>query len=396
MTVAAAQVRRDARVIGLVGAGHLLSHVYIFVLPPLFPLLKDHFGVSYVELGLAVTVFNVLSGLTQAPCGFLVDRFGARPILAAGLALSGLAFIGVAATDSYWALVALMAVAGVANSVYHPADYAILSASIEPARIGRAFSLHTFAGFAGGALAPGLMLAMTALAGWKSGLLLVGAAGIAVAAAVFAAGETLDGDRAAKAAGKAGGGAGWRLLLSPPVFMCFLFYVALAMSSGGLNSFSVAALMDLDGLSLAQANVALTGFLGGSALGILAGGVIADRTRRHELVAIASFVTTAAMVALIGALPLGAAAVIALFTVAGLLWGLIMPSRDMLVRAVTPPGQTGAVFGFVSTGFNFGGAITPLIFGWVLDNSDPAWVFYLATGFMGLALLTVVGARAAR
>jgi sugar phosphate permease len=396
MTIATAQVRRDAWVIGLTGAGHLLSHVYIFVLPPLFPLLKDHFGVSYVELGLAVTVFNVLSGLTQAPCGFLVDRFGARPILAAGLALSGLAFMGVAATDSYWALVALMGVAGVANSVYHPADYAILSASIEQARIGRAFSLHTFAGFAGGAIAPGLMLAMTALAGGKSGLALVGAAGVAVAAAVFAAGGTLDGDRTAKASGAGAGGVGWRLLLSRPLLMCFLFYVALAMSSGGLNSFSVAALMELNGLSLAEANVALTGFLGGGALGILAGGVIADRTSRHELAAAASVVSTAALVALIGAVPLGAFAVIALFTAAGLLWGIVMPSRDMLVRAVTPPGQTGAVFGFVSTGFNVGGVVTPLVFGWVLDNADPAWVFYLATGAMGLALLTVLGARSAR
>lgn len=395
MTVATAQVRRDARVIGLIGAAHLLSHVYIFVLPPLFPLLKEHYGVSYVQLGLALTAFNVLSGLTQAPCGFLVDRFGARPILAAGLALSGIAFLGVALTDSYWALIALMAVAGIANSVYHPADYAILSATVDQARIGRAFSLHTFAGFAGGAVAPGLMLAMTALAGWKSGVLLVGVAGLVVAAAVFASAPSLDGDRAAKSAGKAGGG-GLAMLLSPPVFMCFLFYVALAMSSGGLNSFSVAALMELDGLSLAEANLALTAFLGGGALGILAGGVIADRTRRHELVAMAGFATTAAIVALIGAFPFGAVGVVLLFTIAGLLWGLIMPSRDMLVRAVTPPGQTGAVFGFVSTGFNVGGAITPLIFGWVLDNADPAWVFYLATGFMGLALLTVVGARAAR
>jgi MFS transporter, FSR family, fosmidomycin resistance protein len=257
MTVAATQVRRDARVIGLVGAAHLLSHVYIFVLPPLFPLLKEHYGVSYVELGLTLTAFNVLSGLTQAPCGFLVDRFGARPILAAGLVLSGLAFVGVALTDSYWALLALMALAGIANSVYHPADYAILSATVDQARIGRAFSLHTFAGFAGGALAPGLMLTMTALAGWKSGLLLVGAAGLAVAAAVLASAETLDGDRAAKATARTAP-LGWRFLLSPPVFMCFLFYVALAMSSGGLNSFSVAALMDLDGLSLAEANLALT------------------------------------------------------------------------------------------------------------------------------------------
>jgi len=398
MTVATRTSGSDASVIGLIGAGHFLSHFFIFVLPPLLPLLKDEFGVGYAALGLAITLFNVTSAFAQTPAGFLVDRIGPRNLLLGGIALGSLCFAGMALIPAYWALLAFAALAGIANSVYHPADYAVLSAAISGERMGRAFSLHTFAGYAGGAAAPLVMALAVSLWDWRAGMLLTAVLGFAVLALLLAGrdrlvGPTRPAGETAAAAGD-GNGSGLRLLLSAPILMCFAFFVLISMSAGGISGFSVAAFIDLHGLGLNQAQYALTGFLVGNAAGILVGGWIADRTAHHERVAMAGFLSTAVIIFLIGQSQLGPAGIVAAMSLAGLLYGLIMPSRDMLVRAVTPEGQTGKVFGFVTTGFNVGGMLTPLLFGWIMDAGHAQWLFWLAPAFMLIAAGTVLATRA--
>src|SRR6202521_5250551 len=129
----------ELRAIGLVSAAHFVAHFHMLILPPLFPFLKQHFGVGYIELGLSLTIGALASVATQLPMGYLTDRWGSRRLLIAALCLGGLAIASVGLFDSYaWLLVAA-ALIGIANAVYHPADYAILSARIAPAHIGRAF-----------------------------------------------------------------------------------------------------------------------------------------------------------------------------------------------------------------------------------------------------------------
>lgn len=392
---------RDLRVISLIGAGHFLSHFYMLILPPLFPVLKAELGVGYAALGLLATAFAVVSGVTQIPVGFLVDRFGARPILIAGLVLESAAIIGMGLTGSYYALLAFAAVAGLANSVYHPADYAIISANIGERRIGRAFSLHTFCGYAGNAAAPLTILAAHQLWGWQNALIAAGCVGLVVALAMLLNADALDSNNGrsdSKPDAKTGPAApnGARLLLSAPILMCFLFFVMLAMSSSGLSNFGIAAFVAVFEMPLTDASAALTAFLVGGALGILLGGIIADRTTRHASVAMAGFGATACLILLVGNVAMPILILICVLALAGILHGMIMPSRDMLVRAVTPPGSMGKVFGFVSTGLNVGSAITPAIFGWIMDRGDPQIVFWLSALFMFGALATVVGAKATR
>ncbi|MEO8808252.1 MAG: MFS transporter, partial [Burkholderiaceae bacterium] len=89
LTAAAPPVRKDATLIGLVGTAHLISHFSQLLLAPLFPWLKDDFNASYAELGLLMTIFFVVSCVVQTLSGFVVDRFGPRPVLFAGLSLLG-------------------------------------------------------------------------------------------------------------------------------------------------------------------------------------------------------------------------------------------------------------------------------------------------------------------
>jgi MFS family permease len=372
----------ERRLLTAVAAAHAVSHMHMLVFPPLFPLLRDQLGVGFLELGLVVTVFSIVSALTQAPMGFVVDRIGPRRVLTAGLVTGGIAFTSFAIFGGYTWMILAGAIAGLANATYHPADYALLNGGVGGPRMGRAFSLHTFAGYAGGAAAPTLMLALAAGFGVQAAVLCAGLLAFAVAAFVWIACP-----RDVKPpAARHGAGAKPRVL-SPAIIGLTGFFVLIALSIGGTNGFAVASLVAGQGLSLTLASAALTAFLVGSATGVLLGGGLADRAQRHGLVAAAGFAAASAITLCVALLPLPGMVVVALLGASGVLSGLCMPSRDMMVRAAAPPGQAGAAFGIVSTGFNIGGMVAPLMFGWLMDAGHPNAVFLLGAIFMAITAL---------
>src|SRR6266478_2213948 len=380
------QAKTDAslRMLAAISMAHWVSHFHMFVLPMLFPFLKQQLGVGYIELGLALTVFGVVSGLTQAPIGYLADHIGARKVLLIGLTLGGSALIMLGLHLSYPWLIASAVLLGLANSVYHPADYAILSAHMDEARMGRAFSIHTFAGFLGGAVAPAIVAALVATIGGYGALIAAGAVGPLVALLLVvvgipdasAADRKVDGVRAPQ-----------QSIITPAIIVLTIFFMLLSLSSAGIGNFGVVALMSGYGASFASANIALTAFLGASAIGVLAGGFLADRTRRHGQVAAVCFAINAAIVFVIATINLPSPLLTAAMTAAGFLGGVIAPSRDMLVRNAAPPGAAGRAFGIVTTGFTPGGIVSPLLFGWIMDRIWPHWVFGASGVFMILTVL---------
>ena len=380
------QVKADTslRTLSAISVAHWVSHFHLFVLPMLFPYLKAQLGVGYIELGFALTVFGLVSGLTQAPIGYLADHIGARKVLLIGLTLGGLALILLGLHLSYTSLIMCAALLGLANSVYHPCDYAILSAHMDVRRMGRAFSIHTFAGFLGGAVAPAIMAALVATIGGLGALIVAGAVGPAAALLLIAVGvpDASSADRRAD-----GGSTAKQGIMTPAIIMLTLFFMLLGLSNAGISNFGVVALMTGYGVTFSAANIALTAFLGASAAGVLAGGYLADRTTRHGQVAAACFGVNAVIMLVIATTGLPPAVLTTAMAIAGLLGGVIAPSRDMLVRNAAPPGAAGRAFGIVSTGFNFSGILSPLLFGWIMDQNMPHWVFGASVAFM---VLTVV------
>jgi MFS family permease len=372
------------RTLVAISTAHWVSHFHLFVLPMLFPFLKEQFGVGYIELGFALTVFAVVSGLTQAPMGYLGDRIGARKILLIGLTVGGFALIMLGAHLSYSWLIASAVLLGLANSVYHPADYAILSAHMDEARMGRAFSIHTFAGFLGGAVAPAIVAALVAITGGQGALIVAGAVGPFVALLLLAVGVP---DASAADRGADGAKAPQQNVVTPAIILLTGFFMLLSLSTAGIGNFGVVALMSGYGNTFSTANIALTALLGSSAVGVLAGGFLADRTHRHGQFAAACFALNAAIVLVIAIFTLPPVPLIAAMAIAGFLGGVIAPSRDMLVRNAAPPGAAGRAFGIVSTGFNIGGIISPLLFGWIMDQDMPHWVFGASAVFMALTVL---------
>jgi len=354
------------------------------VLPMLFPFLKQQLGTGYVELGFAMTVFAVVSALVQTPVGYIVDHVGARRILLVGLMLGGLSLIMLGLHLSYGSLIAAAVLLGIANAVYHPSDYALLAAHMDESRMGRAFGVHTFAGYLGSAVAPAIMAALVTTVGGFGALIAAGLVG-PVAALLLLVGNVPevtphphheDGVRPPKPS-----------LLTPALLMLTVFFMLLSLSISGIQSFGVVALMNGYDVSFSEANIALTAFLGASAVGVLAGGILADRVSHHGQIAAISFAMNAVLMLVIAFLTPPVLLLTALLTIAGFLSGAIAPSRDMMVRNAAPAGAAGRAFGLVSTGFNFAGIISPLLFGWIMDANAPRWLFGASVVFM---LLTIV------
>lgn len=385
----------DAAVIGLVSLAHFLSHLYILALPPIFPVLAHELGVGVAALGLVLGALNLTTILCQPPLGFLVDRIGAAPVLIAGHLLMAAAIAAIGLAPGYPGLIACAIGAGLGNAVYHPADYAILAARVRSDRVGRAFAVHTFGGYLGFAAAPITIVALTGLAGWRTALLLAGGAGLGVGLLLLACRRLLSTPPGVRRPKGEAGRADRRLLASGPVLLALLFFVLLALGHGGITGFTPIVLERTRGLELAAANLPLAAFLLVSAPGVLLGGWVADRLGRHGLVVAVCSLAIAGVAVLVAAtrppLPLS----VALFGLGGLASGIIAPSRDMLVKAVTPPGASGRVFGFVMIGFNLGGLIAPPAYGFLVDAGRPELVF-LAVALVSLLTVATVGGTAGR
>jgi FSR family fosmidomycin resistance protein-like MFS transporter len=384
--------RNDVRVIGLIASAHFFSHFFQLTLPPLFPLLKEIWGVPYVALGLAMSVFYGASGIGQPVSGFLVDRLGAHRVLLAGMALFSASIALAGLVPTYWLLLPVALLAGLGNSVFHPADYSILNASVNPRRIGRGYSVHAISGNLGWAVAPSVVVGLTAHFGWRVALVVVGAAGLAVVSVLATQLRAFVGVRPAEHP-RTTAGAEVRLLLTAPILSAFAYFTLIATALIGLQTFGVTTLMRVYDMPLSLATGALTAFLGGGAAGILTGGLLADRTPRHDIVAVAGLVTAAGFMGLLatGALAPGMLPVVLAIT--GFCHGATGPSRDMLVRAATPAGASGKVFGFVYSGLDLGSCLTPLAFGWLLDHGDPRMLFVAVGVLMLCTIATVVQVR---
>jgi len=390
-SVAAPGFRNDVRVIGLIASAHFFSHFFQLTLPPLFPLLKEVWGVPYVALGLAMSVFYGASGVGQPLSGFLVDRVGAHRVLLGGMALFSASIALAGLVPAYWLLLPVALLAGLGNSVFHPADYSILNASVDPRRIGRGYSVHAISGNLGWAVAPSVVVGLTAHFGWRVALVTVGAAGLAVVSVLATQLRAAGGPATARA--RSATGREVRLLLTAPILSAFAYFALIATALIGLQTFGVTTLMRIYDTPLALATGALTAFLVGGASGILAGGLLADRTQRHDVVAVAGLVTAAGFMMLLATGAVAPALLPVILAVTGFCHGATGPSRDMLVRSATPPGASGKVFGFVYSGLDLGSCLTPLAFGWLLDHGDPRLLLVAVGVLMLCTIATVVQVR---
>ncbi len=388
--------RQDASIIAIVGFAHGTSHFFHLMLPPLFPFFMGEFGIGFTEAGLLMTIFFLVSGIGQAIAGIWVDRYGAPRVLVAGMALLSLSGVLVAVAPSMSGLMLAAFVAGLGNSVFHPADFALLNKRVSMPRLGHAFSTHGLSGNLGWALAPVLMVATATAYGWRTAGWVAAAVGALALAVLISQRALLRYEAAESQATKLPLGARASLgdvLRSPVVLGAFAFFFFITFGFGALQNFAPSILRELFSLSLGAATSALSVYLVASAGGLVLGGFLAKPTNQHERLVALSIGAGALIALLIAWLPLPSFVVLPMMALMGFTLGIAGPSRDLLVRTATKArlGESafGRVYGIVYSGLDAGLALAPIAFGLLLDNHLHRYVF------VGIAISLVVAIGAA-
>jgi FSR family fosmidomycin resistance protein-like MFS transporter len=390
---------RDAGVIGLVGFAHMVSHFNQLLLPSLFPWLKDEFAVSYAQLGFLMTLFFVVSCAVQTLSGFVVDRFGPRPILYVGLSLLGLATLGYSISTSYWMLASFSVLAGIGNGVFHPVDYTLINRKVSAARLGHAYSVHGITGSLGWALSPALVVSLTLAYSWR--VALVAASLVAFAAlAVMLLNRSmlrLPTEKASKIFVAADTEGSLGFLKIPAVWMCFSFFFVYAIGLSIVQAFAPEAARRLHDVPLSLVALCLTVYMVGSACGMVSGGFLAANPERCERIVGLGFGFAALMSLTLAfgsfSTPL---MVPVLFALMGFSSGLAAPSRDLLVKRSTPDNATGRVYGVVYSGLDIGQAISPLVFGLLMDHGNFRGVLLGLALVQGVLIVSAFSVRRVR
>ncbi len=400
--------RRDWIIISLIGAAHSCSHFFQLVLPTLYLSLAAEFGYDFVALGLLASAFFLVSCLGQASSGFIVDRVGPAPVLRFGLACFVASGILIGLSGGYAMLMLAAVVGGAGNSVFHPVDYSIINHRVSSLRLGHAFSTHGLTGNLGWALTPIFMAAIIHVANWRAAAFAASGLVAFVLALVWLGRDLLAGKNEASAAGPATESAAQpslarqtvaqtlaTLLVQPALWGAFLFFAFTSMSLSAVQNYTIPMLGHVYGIDKVLAGTALSAYMVAAAVGMLAGGFLVGATPNTERTVAVSLVLAGVLLVVLASGSIATSFAVALVALAGFCSGVATPSRDMLIRRVTPKGATGTVYGLVYSGMDVGSSLAPVGFGVLLDAgySRGPW-FGAAIGFIIAAALAMWVAHA--
>jgi MFS family permease len=380
-------------VIGLISAGHFISHFYVLCLAPLLPAMAADLKVGYAELGLITSGFFLAGASFQMPAGMLVDRIGAKRVLFVGMFILSGAITLAGLTHSYWALLILFMVAGAGNCVFHPCDYVILSSSIVESKLGRAFSIHSFSGSAGFFAVPLIMPLLEALTDWRTALFISGVSGLLIAGGILILQAVLIDTTPRKKRGPGQLRRTKDALFSRRILSHFVYFITSSAATSALSGLTIVVLVAHFGVTKSLAGIILLAYLIAASVGVIAGGFIADKTKRHDLVLIVTMLIAAVVTAIAATGLVTFWVCVLMLIIAGVTKGIVAPSRDLMVRNDAPPELLGGVVAFVTIGFTIGNGAAPAIAGWLVDIGSPLNVFWFAAGTSLAAIGCVLVAR---
>ncbi len=359
----------DIKTIVLVCLAHSSSHFAHLILPLMFPVFVKVFGLSYAALGFLMTVFFSISAVGQVLAGFVVDRFGARPVLLSSLFFLGLGCLVAAQASAYADLLVCAAFLGLGNASFHPADYTIFNQRVSPKRLGYAYSAHGLTGNLGWAVAPVFMVGLTQLWGWQAAFLGSGALmfGIFLLLLLNQSDIHTQVSVHTKESPKV---PALTILKLPILWWCFGFFLFSTVMLSVVQNFGVTIMQQLFEVSTQSATTTLSAYMICAAGGMFTGGFVASKWPNHSERVVAICMSAGALlVVLCASAILGGLGSMVVLAVTGFALGIGGPSRDLMIRRVTPKGATGRVYGLVYSGFDVGFALAPAVFGFFIDHA---------------------------
>jgi MFS family permease len=386
----AVPLQQDASIIALVGLAHASSHFAHLLLPLMFPVFMKEFGLSYSEVGLLMSTFFVISGLGQAGAGFVVDRFGARPLLLAALAIFALSSVAASMVTGYTGLVLVAAMAGLGNATFHPVDFTILNQRVSAPRLGYAFSAHGLTGNLGWATAPLFFAGLSSAFSWRTAYLAAAVMYVGILLLMILQRDKLKTQIAVVHPDQPVEHS-MAFMKLPVVWWCFGFFLLSTMTMAVVQSFSVSILRAMHGVSFEAATLTLSAYMLCGALGILVGGFIATRAASSDRVVAISMGFAALLLVLCGTGLLGGTLTMLVLASTGFAVGIGGPSRDMMIKKATPKAATGRVYGMVYSGLDTGLAVAPVLFGTLMDRGWYGATLMAAALAMSLSVLAAVG-----
>jgi MFS family permease len=365
----------------------------------MFPWLKDAFALSYAELGLLMSVFFVVSCIAQATSGFLVDRIGARPVLFGGVGLLVLAALVYSQSNGYAMLLLGAVIAGCGNGIFHPVDYTLINHKVSPPNLPYAYSMHGVTGYLGWAAAPAFMVMITQLADWRIAFLSAALLEACVLAILWVnKNDLLDNvkerhENTHASAQAANPGvtqeSPFAFLRLPAVWLCWVFFFFSMASTSSLQSFAPSALFSIYEIPLNVGSYYITLLALGSAGGVLFGGYLAAKLQAPERIVSTCLSITVVMCLLLSTGFISIDLIPLIFFALGFGYGVVAPSRDLLVKKATPQGVAGRVYGIVYSGIDLGAAVGPFIFGFFMDAGLPKALFLGIVVFQLMIIPTV-------
>ncbi len=405
MTVSALEARqikrRDWATISLLGLLHSSSHFFQLIIPTLFVYLSQDYGYDYVRLGFLVSCFYVVSGLGQASSGFIVDRIGPAPVLFFGLGAFVVSACLLALAPNYSVLMMAAIIGGMGNSVFHPVDYTIINHRVSAARLGHAYSVHGFTGYLGWATTPLFITVLASAYGWRFAVMMAAVLmGVMLLLSIWRRDLWGEGPQASSAQTEASnpsiGATCLFLIRQPALWGAFLFFAFSSTALSAIQNYSIPLLSSVYGLTQVVAGSTLSAYMVAAALGMIAGGFLVGASKKTELTVFIMLCLAGVCMLLLALNVVDASWAIVLVVLGGVCSGVAAPSRDMLIRNVTPKGATGSVYGLVYCGMDVGAAIAPVVFGQLVDaHFDKGPWYGGAVAFVISAVLAVFVAKGA-